>query len=289
MPSRLRTCTTRLTLRLPVRASIPDSRAADACSLLTLRRVRSAHARLQQHFAAAVERLEGVLRGHRRRLARRGPYGHPPDRHGPGHGSVSGPAPAGGECPPSCRTCRWPEQVLGPTAQRVPGGWTFGPRSARRWRPRCSSCTAPRRRPTLACSRRRVPRRAPAPGPVGRLARTTHPRGQHRRRGSGHARAPGCARSAPWRFCNASMLGDASPEHVALKEELDSLLRQFFLTRRASSCGAACMWCVWGAAPDAGRGACEDVVRAGRRLDLEFLPEPDAGRHAVSPDPAAGL
>jgi conjugal transfer ATP-binding protein TraC len=70
-------------------------------------------------------------------------------------------------------------------------------------------------------------------------------------------------------------LGDAAPENVALKEELDTLLRQFFLT------GGQLLWgrvhvVVWGEDGALGRGV-EDVVRAGRRLDLEFLPEPTLG------------
>jgi conjugal transfer ATP-binding protein TraC len=70
-------------------------------------------------------------------------------------------------------------------------------------------------------------------------------------------------------------LGDASPENVTLKEELDTLLRQFFLT------GGQLLWgrvhvVVWGEDPTLARGV-EDVIRAGRRLDLEFLPEPTLG------------
>src|SRR5713101_3547282 len=73
--------------------------------------------------------------------------------------------------------------------------------------------------------------------------------------------------------CNP--LGDSSPENVALKEELDTLLRQFFLT------GGQLLWgrvhvVVWGEDRALARGI-EDVVRAGRRLDLEFLPEPVLG------------
>jgi conjugal transfer ATP-binding protein TraC len=70
-------------------------------------------------------------------------------------------------------------------------------------------------------------------------------------------------------------LGDASPENVALKEELDLLLRQFFLT------GGQLLWgrvhvVVWGQEHTLARGV-EDVVRTGRRFDLEFLPEPTLG------------
>ena len=71
------------------------------------------------------------------------------------------------------------------------------------------------------------------------------------------------------------MFGETSPEHAALKDELDRLLRQFFLS------GGQLLWgrvhvVVWGPAATLAR-ASEDIIRAGRRLELEFITEPTIG------------
>ena len=72
-----------------------------------------------------------------------------------------------------------------------------------------------------------------------------------------------------------NVFGETSPEHAALKDELDRLLRQFFLS------GGQLLWgrvhvVVWGPAATLAR-ASEDVIRAGRRLELEFVTEPTLG------------
>jgi hypothetical protein len=66
-------------------------------------------------------------------------------------------------------------------------------------------------------------------------------------------------------------LGDTSPEHAALKEELDQLLRTFFLGGGQLAWGRIHI-VLWGT-PDALPRGMDDVIRRGRRLNLEFVPE----------------
>jgi hypothetical protein len=70
-------------------------------------------------------------------------------------------------------------------------------------------------------------------------------------------------------------LGDTSPEHAALKTELDSLLTSFFLGG-GQLLSARVHVVLWGAQAGLAAGTAS-VMQAGRTLDLEFLPEPALG------------
>lgn len=71
-----------------------------------------------------------------------------------------------------------------------------------------------------------------------------------------------------------TLLGDISPEHAVLKEELDAVLRDAF------AAGHHLLWArvhlvAWGEATAGARQ--EALIQAGRRSGLEFVPEPVLG------------
>ena len=166
------------------------------------------------------------------------------------------------------------EQVLGTDASRLPGGWTFGTDAPLTAQVLSLHRAPPRTYPGMLSAPRAPQGAQPLalwdawPGPLSLVVNVAVVDQAVEKARLRQKRALAYLQ----RF---NPLGDASPEHVALKEELDTLLRQFFLT------GGQLLWgrvhvVVWGDDRTLARGV-EDVVRAGRRLDLEFLPEPTLG------------
>ena len=123
--SRLRTCTTRLTLRLPVMGLDPTI-PVRLRTLLALGASAPLTLVIQHHFTAAVARLEGVCAGIEDALRA---AGHTVTRQtGTALGTDLFHAlhPLADEVPPILPEVPLAEQVLLTDAQRVPGGWTFG-------------------------------------------------------------------------------------------------------------------------------------------------------------------
>ena len=276
VPSRLRTCTTRFTVRLPV-AGLDPSIAVRLRTLLTLRGAAALTPRLQQHFAAAVERLDGVCTGIEDALRAAGHTVRRQTGTALGTDLCQALTPLADELPPILADMPLAEQVLGTEAQRLPGGWTFGPPDA----------------PQLAAQVLSLHRAPPQTYP-GLLSAPRAPDGSRALAlwdawpdypltivvniaavDQTSERARLRQKRALAFLQSRTVLGDTSPEHAALKDELDHLLRQVFLS------GSQLLWgrvhvVVWGP-PAALARASAEVVRAGRRLELEFVPEPTLG------------
>ncbi len=274
--ARLRVVRTLLTLRVPV----PQVDPALAATLATLvafpsRSGAQLAAQLTRHLTTTLTRLEGHRRGIDDTLRAAGHTAQRLDGRALGHALAQGLAPLTDAMPVILPDVPLNEQVLCTDAWRVAGGWTFGAEADPLTAQVLSLHRAPPRTYPGMLSAPRAPQgTAPLalwdawPGPltlVVNVAVVDQAREKARLR----------AKRTLAFLQRFNPLGDSSPENVALKDELDTLLRQFFLT------GGHLLWgrvhvVLWGqdAALTAG---VEDVIRAGRRLDLEFLPEPVLG------------
>ena len=230
-------------------------------------------ARLTTHLDTPLERLAGLRAGIDETLRAAGHSATHLDGVALGCALAQAITPLGQETPIIVPDVPLREQALGTEAWRIPGGWTFGtdaPLTAQ-----VLSLTGPAPHLSRSSSGPRAPQGAQPlalwdawPGPLTVVVNVAVVDQAVEKARLRQKRALAYLQ----RF---NPLGDASPEHVALKEELDTLLRQFFLT------GGQLLWgrvhvVVWGADTTLARGV-EDVVRTGRRLDLEFLPEPTLG------------
>jgi hypothetical protein len=274
---RLRQVRTTLTLRLPVEPVDPALPALlSALLALPTRSGNQLAARLTTHLATTLERLEGLRAGIDDTLQAAGHGVTRLDGLALGRALASALDPLSQEVPVILPDLPLKEQALRREACRVPGGWTFGDTSGRCTAQVLSLHRAPPRTYPGILSAPRAPQGAQPlalweawpGGPLSLVVNVAAVDQAQERARLRHKRTLAFLQ----RF---NPLGDASPENVALKEELDALLRQFFLT------GGQLLWgrvhvVVWGEAGACARGL-EEVVRAGRRLDLEFLPEPTLG------------
>jgi hypothetical protein len=271
----LRAVRTLLTLRLPV-AQIDPALPALLAALVALPTRSGTHlaARLTTHLYTTLEHLEGLRAGIDETIQAAGHGVTRLDGVALGHALVLALAPLEQETPVIVPDVPLQEQVLGTEAWRIPGGWTFGTDAPLTAQVLSLHRAPPRTYPGLLSAPRAPQGAQPLalwdtwPGPltvVVNVAVVDQAVEKARLR----------QKRALAYLQRLNPLGDVSPEHVALKEELDTLLRQFFLT------GGQLLWgrvhvVVWGEEAALARGL-EDVIRAGRRLDLEFLPEPTLG------------
>jgi hypothetical protein len=287
-PGRLRQVQTVVTVQVPV-VNAPPAIPALLTTLCTLptRSGEQLAARLRTHLATTMERLEGLRAGMDDTLQA---AGHTPTRLDGvrlGHMLARALDPVMAESPVMLPEYPLNEQALSREATRVPGGWTFGTVMEHAARSiqntsEFSMLYAPLTAQVL--SLHRVPPqtypgllsapRAPEgthplavwdawPGPLSVVVNvaavdpeTEKARLQLKR---------GLAALHRWR----------NSETAALHTELDTLLTQFFLT------GGQLLWArvhvvVWGQGSALARGV-EEVIRAGRRFDLEFAAEPVLG------------
>jgi hypothetical protein len=274
--SRLREVRTILTLRLPI-AHVDPALPALLAALLALPTRSGARlaARLTTHLASTLERLEGIRAGIDDTLRAAGHGVRRLDGTALGAELARALDPLSQEAPVILPDIPLNEQALGIEAQRVSGGWTFDASSAEVTAQVLSLHRAPPRTYPGILSAPRAPQGAQPlalwetwPGPLSLVVNVAVLDQAQERARLRHKRTLAFLQ----RF---NPFGDVSPENTALKEELDSLLRQLFLT------GGQVLWgrvhvVVWGQADRLTRGL-DEVVRAGRRLDLEFLPEPVLG------------
>ena len=271
----LRTIHTTLTLRLPV-VPVDSTLPALLEALLALPTRSGAHlaARLTTHLHTTLERLAGLRAGLDETLRAAGHGVTRLDGVALGQALALALTPLGQDTPVIIPDIPFNEQVLGTEAWRIPGGWTFGTDAPLTAQVLSLHRAPPRTYPGILSAPRAPQGAQPLalwdawPGPLTVVVNVAVVDQAVEKARLRQKRALAYLQ----RF---NPLGDASPEHVALKEELDTLLRQFFLT------GGQLLWgrvhvVVWGEDTTLARGV-EDVVRAGRRLDLEFLPEPTLG------------
>ncbi len=273
---RLREVRTWLTLRLPVEPLDPAIPAL-LRALLALPTRSGTHlaARLTAHLTTTLTRLEGLRTGIDATLRA---AGHGVTRlAGPALGSLLAQAVAPLDTAPPVILPDVPlaEQVLRTAAERLPSGWTFGDGDTQLTVQVLSLHRAPPRTYPGILSAPRAPQGTEPlalwdawAGPLSLVVNVAVvDQAQEKARLRTKRTLAFLQRVNP--------LGDTSPEHAALKDELDLLLTQFFLT------GGQLVWMrthvvLWGDTDTLPRGL-EEVVRAGRRLDLEFLPEPTLG------------
>ena len=231
-------------------------------------------ARLTVHLHTTLEHLAGLRAGIDETLRAAGHGVTRLDGVALGCALAKALAPLAQEAPVIVPDLPLQEQVLGTDASRLPGGWTFGTDAPLTAQVLSLHRAPPRTYPGMLSAPRAPQGAQPLalwdawPGPLSLVVNVAVVDQAVEKARLRQKRALAYLQ----RF---NPLGDASPENVALKEELDSLLRQFFLT------GGQLLWgrvhvVVWGEDHTLARGV-EDVVRAGRRLDLEFLPEPTLG------------
>ena len=273
--SRLRDVRTVVTLRLPV-AQVDPALPVLLEALLALPTRSGTHlaARLTVHLHTTLEHLAGLRAGIDETFRAAGHGVTRLDGVALGGALAKALAPLAQEAPVIVPDLPLQEQVLGTDASRLPGGWTFGTDAPLTAQVLSLHRAPPRTYPGMLSAPRAPQGAQPLalwdawPGPLSLVVNVAVVDQAVEKARLRQKRALAYLQ----RF---NPLGDASPEHVALKEELDSLLRQFFLT------GGQLLWgrvhvVVWGEDHTLARGV-EDVVRAGRRLDLEFLPEPTLG------------
>src|SRR5712691_7034503 len=273
---RLREVRTWLTLRLPV-APLDPAIPALLRALLALPTRSGSHlaARLTVHLTTTLTRLEGLRTGIDATLRA---AGHSVTRlAGPALGALLAQAiaPLDDAAPVILPDVPLAEQVLRTAAERLPSSWTFGAGEAQLTAHMLSLHRAPPRTYPGILSAPRAPHGAEPlalwdawAGPLSLVVNVAVvDQAQQKARLRTKRTLAFLQRVNP--------LGDTSPEHAALKDELDTVLTQFFLT------GGQLLWMrahivLWGDPETLPRGL-DDVVQAGRRLDLEWLPEPTLG------------
>jgi hypothetical protein len=179
------------------------------------------------------------------------------------------------------------EQILRTAAERLPSGWTFGDGAAPLTAQVLSLHRAPPRTYPGILSAPRAPQGAEPlalwdawPGPLSLVVNVAVvDQAQEKARLRTKRTLAFLQRVNP--------LGDTSPEHAALKGELDTLLTQFFLTGGQLPVDAGAYRAVGrGGYPPAGsrrRGGRGATTRPGISAGT------DPGEHALPPDVAAGL
>jgi hypothetical protein len=267
-PSRLREVRTLVTLRVPL-TDIAPTIPALLTTLLNLPSWSEMHlaTRLASSLSTALGHMDGLRAGVEATLRTAGHSVTPLGGIALGHAIARTLDPAGTDAPVILPDMPLNEQVVGTDAVRVPGGWTLG-----------DGLTAqvlslhrapPQTYPVILCAPRAPEGAQPLAlwnawaGPLSVVVNI--------------AVVDQAAEKARLQFKRmlAGLHGKGSLENTALKDELDGLLRHFFLT------GGHLLWgrvhiVLWGPDGLLPRGI-EDVRRAGRRLDLEFLPEPTLG------------
>jgi type IV secretory system conjugative DNA transfer VirD4/TraG family protein/LAGLIDADG DNA endonuclease family protein len=273
---RLRDITTWITLRLPV-APLDPAIPALLRGLLAMpaHSGRRLAERLRDHLALHMAHLEGLRSGLTSTL------------QGAGHtvtclaGHALGSLIAGTLAPhdphPPLISPELPlaEQVVRSRATQEPGGWTFDsaetPHTARLL---TLHHTAPRTYPGMLSAPRAPQGGKPLalwdawPGALTLVVNV-----------AAVDQAKEKAR-LQWKRTMAfvqrfTLLGDSSTEHASLKDELDKIFKSFYLT------GGQVLWMrahlvLWGEETPLKRGI-DTVIDAGRRLDMEWLPEPVLG------------
>jgi conjugal transfer ATP-binding protein TraC len=273
---RLRQVGTLLTLRVPLPQVDPSIPALlDALLALPTRSGSALADLLNHHLHATLERLDGLRTGIDDTLRAAGHTIYRLSGVALGEAIAQALAPLDAEAPVILPDLPLAEQVLTTVAERMPGGWSFPAAKAPLAAQVLSLHRAPPRTYPGILSAPRAPQGAQPlalwdawAGPLSIVVNVAVVDQAHERARLRQKRTMAFLQ----RF---NPLGDSSPENVALKEELDTLLRQFFLT------GGQLLWgrvhvVLWGEEKTLERGA-EDIMRAGRRLDLEFLPEPTLG------------
>lgn len=274
--SRLRQVRTLLTLRVPV-PHVDPALAARLATLLDLPTRSGMHlaTRLAQHLATLLAHLEGVRQGIDATLRAAGHGVQRLDGVGLGQALAQALAPLAAATPVILPDLPLNEQALSMEALRVPGGWTFGPEGAQIAAQVLSLHRAPPRTYPGILSAPRAPLGTDPlalwdawPGPLTVVVNVAvvDQAGEKARLRTKRNLA------FLQRF---NPLGDSAVENVTLKDELDALLKQLFVT------GAQLLWgrvhvVLWGEALALPRGV-EAVQRAGSRLELAFLPEPVLG------------
>ena len=259
---RLRQVRTTLTLRLPVEHIDPAIPALlDALLALPTRSGAYLATRLTVHLATTLERLEGLRTGIDDTLRAAGHGVTRLDGVALGADLARTLDPLSQDAPVILAEMPLNEQVLDTEALRIPGGWTFGTASDQLTAQVLSLHRAPPRTYPGILSAPRAPQGAQPlalweawSGPLSIVVNVAVvDQAQERARLRQKRTLAFLQRFNP--------LGDTSPENVALKEELDTLLRHFFLT------GGQLLWgrvhvVVWGEESALTRGM-EDVVREG--------------------------
>jgi conjugal transfer ATP-binding protein TraC len=273
---RLRAVRTLVTLRLPVAEVDPTLPALLAALLaLPMHSGRQLAQRLTTHLAATLARLEGLRAGIEDTFQAAGHGVQRLDGTALGRVLARALAPLMEAAPVILPEVLLAEQALGTDAMQVSGGWAFGAGLGQITAQVLSLHRAPPRTYPGMLSAPRAPQGAQPlalweawQGPLTLVVNVAVvDQAQERARLRQKRTLAFLQRFNP--------LGDTSPENVALKEELDTLLRQFFLT------GGQLLWgrvhvVLWGQDGTLTRGL-EEVIRRGRQLDLEFLPEPTLG------------
>ncbi|MGE3540224.1 MAG: TraC family protein [Candidatus Tectimicrobiota bacterium] len=269
---RLREVLTRVTLRLPVE-DLPSSLTQRLTSLTTLtdQAAQRLHSALQAGLATTLSRLAGV----RATLEDAFSAAGLPARRQPGaalHADLARALmPWATTLPVFDPTQPLKTQVLTTPATQVAGGWHLGPLTARVLSLRSAP---PQTFPGLLSAARAPFGVRPLAlwdvwpqVPLALVVNLTVP---HRETELARLRQ----KRALAFLQRGTFLGDTSPEHAVLKEELDAVLREAF------TAGHHLLWArvhlvAWGEASAEARQ--EALIQAGRRSGLEFVPEPVLG------------
>jgi conjugal transfer ATP-binding protein TraC len=270
-PGRLRTIRTLVTFRLPVGALAPSiPLLLDALLSLPSRQSQGLAGRMRAALAETVTQLGGYRAGIAETLRAAGHQVTALDGAGVGQALAAALDPLGDI--PSALDDAVPlkEQVLTHDATRQTGGWTFGQGETALTARVLSLHRAPPRTYPGMLSAPRAPEGAQPlalwdawPGALTLCVNVAViDQGKERDR-------------LRWKRHFAVLQGK-SLENAAIKDELDGLLRTFFVS------GGHLFWtrihCVlWGANPPRLARGVQDVIRVGRRLDLEWVPEPTLG------------
>ena len=273
---RLRTLQTLVTLRLPIPHVDPTIPVLlDAVLDLPTRGGPQLMSRLRTRFAATLAELEGFGVGIEETLQAAGHSCHRLDGVALGHALARALDPSYASPVVIVPDVPLKEQILSTTTTNVVGGWDFGDGATQQSAQVLSLHRLPPQTYPGLLSAPRAPQGTHPlalwdawPGPLTLVVNVAVVDQAQEK-----ARLRAKRVLAFLQRFNAAH--DASVENVALKEELDSTLRQFFLT------GGQLLWgrvhiVLWGQHPALTRGM-HDVVRTARRLDLEVQPEPVLG------------
>jgi hypothetical protein len=271
--SRLRTCTTLVTLRLPVMA-LPPTLMQRLQTALTLTEVASARltTALRMAVAETVEQLLPIRAAVEEALGTAGCGWQRQDGTAMVASLAQALAPLTPDVPIFQPDVPVQQQVLTTPATQVTGGWQFGDQTARvlsLWRAPLQTFPG-----ILAASRTPGGVRPLAlwdawpDGPLTLAVHVTVPPQQTELTRLRQKRT-----LAFWQ--RQTVVGDVAPETAALKAELDQVLEDVY-TRGYPLLWARVHVVIWG--PAAALPQAEDaLIQAGRRLGLEWLREPVLG------------